>query len=143
MGIAIIAAALFNSAYSFAWDVKMDWGLAQPGSRKWGLRNTLLINHEDPWPYYAAVSVDLLLRLTWVVRLVEGRFRYTDMVLTLELVEVSNSGSPALTRLLTTDAMFATTVVVMVGFSVVLLRFRGFSKRNRGYDMYRGAKACA
>ncbi|CAM9969787.1 unnamed protein product, partial [Hapterophycus canaliculatus] len=88
VGAAIIVAALFNSAYSFAWDVKMDWGLAQPGSRKRGLRNTLLISHEDPWPYYAAVAVDLLLRLTWIARLIEGRFRYTDMVLTLELVEV-------------------------------------------------------
>lgn len=88
MGEAIILAALLNSAYSFAWDVKMDWGLGQPGSRKWGLRNTLLISHEDPWPYYVAVGVDLMLRLAWLTRLVDGRFRYTDMVLTLELVEV-------------------------------------------------------
>ena len=88
VGKAIIAAALLNSAYSFAWDVKMDWGLGQPGSRKWGLRNTLLISHEDPWPYYAAVAVDLMLRLAWLLRLADGRFRYTDMVLTLELVEV-------------------------------------------------------
>lgn len=88
MGKAIIAAALLNSAYSFAWDVKMDWGLGQPGSRRRGLRNTLLISHEDPWPYYAAVGVDLVLRLAWVARLADGRFRYMDMVLTLELVEV-------------------------------------------------------
>lgn len=66
----------------------MDWGLAQAGSKRWGLRNTLLISHEDPWPYYAAVCLDLVLRLTWLVRLVEGHFRYTDLVLTLELVEV-------------------------------------------------------
>ena len=66
----------------------MDWGLLQPGSRRWGLRNTLLINHEDPWPYYAAVAVDLVLRLAWLSRLAEGRFQSMDMVLTLELVEV-------------------------------------------------------
>lgn len=88
VGKAIIAAALLNSAYSFAWDVKMDWGLGQPGSRKWGLRNTLLISHEEPWPYYAAVAVDLVLRLAWLTRLADGRFQYVDMVLTLELVEV-------------------------------------------------------
>ncbi len=92
MGKAIIGAALLNSAYSFAWDVKMDWGLVQPGSRRWGLRNTLLISHEDPWPYYAAVAVDLVLRLAWLSRLAEGRFQSTDMVLTLELVEVRRWG---------------------------------------------------
>lgn len=70
----------------------MDWGLGQRGSRRWGLRNTLLICHEAPWPYYVAVAVDLVLRLTWVARLVEGRFRSVDMVLTLELVEVSFVG---------------------------------------------------
>lgn len=94
VGNAIIAAALFNSAYSFAWDVKMDWGLGQAGSRKWGLRNTLLISHEEPWPYYLAVVVDLVLRLAWLLRLMEGRFRYTDMVLTLELVEVGTAVTP-------------------------------------------------
>ncbi|CAM9514062.1 unnamed protein product [Pylaiella littoralis] len=88
VGNAIIAAALFNSAYSFAWDVKMDWGLGQTGSRTWGLRNTLLISHEEPWPYYLAVVVDLVLRLSWLLRLKEGRFGHVDMVLTLELVEV-------------------------------------------------------
>lgn len=88
VGNAIIAAALFNSAYSFAWDVKMDWGLGQTGSRTWGLRNTLLISHEEPWPYYLAVVADLVLRLSWLLRLKEGRFGHVDMVLTLELVEV-------------------------------------------------------
>ncbi|CAN0436450.1 unnamed protein product, partial [Ectocarpus fasciculatus] len=89
VGRAIVAAALLNSVYSFAWDVKMDWGLGQRGSRRWGLRNTLLICHEAPWPYYVAVAVDLVLRLTWVARLAEGHFRSVDMVLTLELLEVS------------------------------------------------------
>ncbi|CAM9848145.1 unnamed protein product [Ectocarpus sp. 6 AP-2014] len=88
VGKAIIAVALLNSVYSFAWDVKMDWGLGQRGSRRWGLRNTLLICHEAPWPYYVAVAVDLVLRLTWVARLAEERFRSVDMVLTLELVEI-------------------------------------------------------
>lgn len=68
----------------------MDWGLVQTGSKRWGLRNTLLISHEDPWPYYAAVVLDLLLRLTWLTRFLgtDGRLGATDMVLTLELVEV-------------------------------------------------------
>lgn len=88
LGQLMIGAALVNSVYSFAWDVKMDWGLCQAGSRRWGLRNTLLISHEDPWPYYAAVAMDLVLRLTWIARLAEGWFPLTDMVLTLELIEV-------------------------------------------------------
>lgn len=70
----------------------MDWGLGQAGSRKWGLRNTLLISHEEPWPYYLAVVADLVLRLAWLLRLMEGRFRHMDMVLTLEVVEVGGSG---------------------------------------------------
>ena len=66
----------------------MDWGLGQAGSKRWGLRNTLLISHEDPWPYYVAVVMDFVLRLAWVARYLEGRLVFTDMVLTLELVEV-------------------------------------------------------
>ncbi|CAN0254222.1 unnamed protein product [Laminaria digitata] len=66
----------------------MDWGLGQTGSKRWGLRNTLLISHEDPWPYYVAVVMDFVLRLAWVARFLEGRLPFTDMVLTLELVEV-------------------------------------------------------
>ena len=66
----------------------MDWGLGQAGSKRWGLRNTLLINHEDPWPYYVAVVMDFVLRLAWVARFLEGRLAFTDTVLTLELVEV-------------------------------------------------------
>ena len=84
-----MAAALFNSMYSFAWDVRMDWGLGQPGAKRWGLRNSLLISPEDPWPYYVAVGLDFVLRLTWLARLADGWFRYRDLVLTLELIEVS------------------------------------------------------
>lgn len=67
----------------------MDWGLMQPGAKKWGLRNTLLINHDNPWPYYAAMVMDLLMRLTWLARRHKGWMGFTDLVLTLELVEVS------------------------------------------------------
>lgn len=66
----------------------MDWGLWQAGSKRWGLRNTLLISHEEPWPYYAAVAMDFLLRLTWLARLHKGWMGFTDLVLTLELIEV-------------------------------------------------------
>ncbi|CAM9201053.1 unnamed protein product [Ascophyllum nodosum] len=88
LGNCIVAAALFNSMYSFAWDVRMDWGLGQPGAKRWGLRNSLLISPEDPWPYYVAVGLDFVLRLTWLARLADGWFRYRDLVLTLELIEV-------------------------------------------------------
>lgn len=88
-GHLIVAAMLFNSMYCFAWDVRMDWGLAQAGSKRCGLRNTLLISHEHPWPYYTAIAADFLLRLTWLARLRTGWGAYTDVALVLELVEVS------------------------------------------------------
>lgn len=87
-----MVAALFNSLYSFAWDVKMDWGLGQSSAKRWGLRNTLLVSPEDPRPYYAAVGLDLVLRLTWLTRLMDGWFQNTDLVLTLELIEVGVGG---------------------------------------------------
>lgn len=88
LGQVILLVALFNSLYCFAWDVRMDWGLGQVGAKRCGLRNTLLISHEDPWPYYVAIALDFVLRLTWLARLGRGWAGFTDVVLTLELVEV-------------------------------------------------------
>lgn len=85
----VIVAAIFNSLYSFVWDVRMDWGLGQAGAKRWGLRNTLLVSRNAAWPYYAAIALDLVLRLAWVAKLMEKGLARTDLVLTLELVEVS------------------------------------------------------
>ncbi|CAN0311165.1 unnamed protein product, partial [Discosporangium mesarthrocarpum] len=85
------ASALVNSLYSFAWDVRMDWGLGQPRAKKWGLRNTLLVSRDASWPYYIAVAVDLVLRLAWLpVRLGERKLDDTiDLALMLGVLEVT------------------------------------------------------
>ncbi|RKP11903.1 EXS family-domain-containing protein, partial [Piptocephalis cylindrospora] len=66
-----------NSVYSFWWDVKVDWALsfsasptpapifASPSSSL--LRPNL--HFREPMIYYAAVLFDLLLRLTWSLKL--------------------------------------------------------------------------
>ncbi|OAA61015.1 protein-er retention protein [Niveomyces insectorum RCEF 264] len=80
-----ILAVLVNSLYSFYWDVAKDWDLtlfeaARQEARNshsgstirseypWGLRRRL---HLRPAPlfYYAAIAVDLTLRLSWVLTL--------------------------------------------------------------------------
>ncbi|KAJ0403929.1 hypothetical protein P43SY_009422 [Pythium insidiosum] len=60
--------AVFNSLYSFLWDVIMDWGLGQPGlpRRVAFLRHQLLYR---PRPlYYVVIAVDFVLRILWVTK---------------------------------------------------------------------------
>ncbi|CAN0456819.1 unnamed protein product, partial [Phaeothamnion confervicola] len=80
-------AAVLNSSFCFGWDVKMDWGLAQPGSKRPGLRNTTLLSRAS-WPYYSAVALDAVLRMVWVVKYWATELPFTDLVLVLEIVEV-------------------------------------------------------
>jgi hypothetical protein len=56
-----------SSAYSFVWDLYMDWGLLRPtrcASRR-GLRDELML--QAPAAYYAAMALNGALRLTWVL----------------------------------------------------------------------------
>lgn len=86
-----IVSVFVNSLYSFWWDVTNDWGLAllapsahsstsnfkrsaaSVGSQSRYqvgvslLRPSTLLS--DPWIYYAAIAIDLLLRLTWSFKL--------------------------------------------------------------------------
>lgn len=60
--------AVFNSMYSFLWDVIMDWGLGQPNLPK---RVTLLRHqlHFKPHKlYYGVIVVDFGLRILWVTK---------------------------------------------------------------------------
>ncbi|ORX82852.1 EXS-domain-containing protein [Basidiobolus meristosporus CBS 931.73] len=65
---------LFNSLYSFYWDVVMDWGLSVSCSpeKKSGmivLRHILL--YREP-VYYISILVDFFLRTTWSLKLSEN-----------------------------------------------------------------------
>jgi myo-inositol-1(or 4)-monophosphatase len=108
---------LVNSLYSFLWDVIMDWGLGHinlnsssssssgssrkggggersPSSRlrHWGLRPTLLFGSAGS--YYAAIGLDLVLRLVWVLKYVEfdHRLSYDKFMLLIEGLEVLRRG---------------------------------------------------
>ncbi|GLE03319.1 hypothetical protein PINS_up012209 [Pythium insidiosum] len=60
--------AVFNSLYSFLWDVIMDWGLGQPGlpRRVMFLRHQLL--YRPRVLYYVVIAVDFVLRILWVTK---------------------------------------------------------------------------
>lgn len=60
--------AVFNSMYSFLWDVIMDWGLGQPNlpKRVKFLRHQLLYRPRKL--YYVVIVVDFALRILWVTK---------------------------------------------------------------------------
>jgi hypothetical protein len=111
----LLWALLANSLYSFGWDVVMDWGLGHCGSssgrrryhplhhhhhhhavaaptRYPGLRPTLLFG--AAWPYYAAITLDLGLRLLWALKYLEvdHRLSYDRFMLLIEALEVFRRG---------------------------------------------------
>lgn len=102
----LLVVLLVNSLYSFLWDVIMDWGLGhvkltgapKKGGggavrlRHWGLRPTLLFGSAGS--YYAAIGLDLVLRLVWVLKYVnfDHRLSYDKFMLLIECLEVLRRG---------------------------------------------------
>lgn len=103
-----IVACITNSLYSFWWDVTKDWDLTlfkkSPKSRltasdsslelrspdipHYGLRHNLTFS---PTIYYAAIVLDLLLRMLWSVKLsphLHSLAEYESGVFTMECLEV-------------------------------------------------------
>ncbi|ORX93187.1 EXS-domain-containing protein [Basidiobolus meristosporus CBS 931.73] len=69
-----LLAVIFNSLYSFYWDVVMDWGLgarfsAEKGTRMMLLRQILI--YRKP-VYYISILIDFFLRTTWSLKLSES-----------------------------------------------------------------------
>jgi hypothetical protein len=60
--------SLGSSAYSYGWDLVMDWGLLRPSKAHPGLRDVLMV--KEPRLYYFAMGLNALLRLTWIASLV-------------------------------------------------------------------------
>ncbi|CEO94615.1 unnamed protein product (mitochondrion) [Plasmodiophora brassicae] len=59
-----VVVAIMSTLYLYAWDIRMDWGLLQRGARPPLLRSRLMF---PPAVYYAAMLINLLLRITWVL----------------------------------------------------------------------------
>jgi hypothetical protein len=61
-------AVIIYTAYTFTWDVFMDWGLAWPDATAPVLLRSRLM-YSRVWYYYAAMIVNLVLRMCWTLRL--------------------------------------------------------------------------
>ena len=65
---ACVLISLASAAYSYGWDLVMDWGLLRPSKAHPGLRDVLMV--KEPRLYYFAMGLNALLRLTWIASLV-------------------------------------------------------------------------
>lgn len=92
-----LLAVFTNSLYSFYWDVTKDWDLTLFTSKEernapdqpWGLRRQRVFQPDVL--YYAAVSVDLLLRCTWSLKLSVHLYHLNDLeggIFLLEMFEI-------------------------------------------------------
>ena len=57
--------AAFSSCWSYCWDMKMDYGLLQPGTTNKFLRNDIF--YKRKWIYYTAMMLNLMGRFAWVL----------------------------------------------------------------------------
>ena len=86
-------AVIFNTLLSFIWDTWMDWGLgwAWPGQTVAPLlRPKLLLGR--PWLYYSSLVFNLVLRMTWSLRLsshLQQRATGAAFGLFFQLLEIS------------------------------------------------------
>mmetsp|Transcript_27400 Transcript_27400/g.49318 ORF Transcript_27400/g.49318 Transcript_27400/m.49318 type:complete len:402 (-) Transcript_27400:401-1606(-) len=59
-----IGIAVFSTLYGFCWDIIIDWGFFDGEASHFGLRRKLI--YKKPIIYYGVISLNMLLRLTWV-----------------------------------------------------------------------------
>ncbi|KAF1783660.1 Inositol monophosphatase, metal-binding site [Phytophthora cactorum] len=80
--------AVFNSLYSFLWDVVMDWGLGQPKlpRRVAFLRHQLIYRPRKI--YYLVIVVDFVLRIMWVAKWWDWMHRGVHFKLVAQVAEV-------------------------------------------------------
>ncbi|KAI8071825.1 EXS family-domain-containing protein [Thamnidium elegans] len=64
MEIIWIICCIVNSSYTSIWDLKMDWGLLQPDSKQFLLRDDLVFYR---WTYYVAAPINIALRFAWAL----------------------------------------------------------------------------
>lgn len=102
-----IFVCLLNSGYSWWWDITKDWDLtlltSNPGTNESPMTNFELRSQESkayglrenmtfkPTMYYAAILIDLILRMLWSVKLsphLHGLSEYESGIFTMECLEV-------------------------------------------------------
>ncbi|KAI7856959.1 EXS family-domain-containing protein [Circinella umbellata] len=71
-----ILASMINSSYTSIWDIKMDWGLLQPASRHFLLRDDLVFYK---WVYYVAAPLNVMLRFAWAIN-TAGLTLHSDVI---------------------------------------------------------------
>jgi len=74
--------------YGGTWDLYMDWGLFERNDKHWLLRKEITY---PTWFYFEAVITDVLLRLTWILRLLpSGTLPWDSRItsFTLAMLEV-------------------------------------------------------
>lgn len=92
-----MAAVMFNSLYSFYWDVAKDWDLTLFSSKRerdspeypYGLRRNLFFHTHEI--YYFAIGLDLLLRCTWSLKLSPHLDHFNDLeggIFVMQILEV-------------------------------------------------------
>jgi hypothetical protein len=75
-----------STAYTYSWDVFMDWGLSFKDGRPYVLafaplrRQRRMVNKDSYWPYYTAVVADLGLRFLWTLTLAPGFLPFGSFV---------------------------------------------------------------
>ena len=88
---------LFNSLYSFYWDVAKDWDLTlfspshirNSSEHPYGLRRHTHFHSKEM--YYSAILIDLLLRCTWSLKLSPHLDHWNDLegsIFVMEVLEV-------------------------------------------------------
>jgi hypothetical protein len=65
---AFITFATINSIYTSFWDIYYDWSLGDPHAKHRFLRKEL--GYKKVWWYYAAITIDPILRFNWTMYLV-------------------------------------------------------------------------
>ncbi|KAJ5176891.1 uncharacterized protein N7482_002768, partial [Penicillium canariense] len=58
-----ITFALLNAVYTSVWDVGMDWSLGTP---QYKLLREELVWRRNPWVYYIAIVVNIVIRFNWI-----------------------------------------------------------------------------
>jgi len=61
---------VLGAAYSFFWDVRMDWGMGEFTSKHWGLRDNIAL---PAWFYYCAILFDACARGPYAIYISPGQ----------------------------------------------------------------------
>lgn len=87
MDLVWILTSMVNSTYTSIWDIRMDWGLLQSTdttAQHFLLRPNLVF---QPWVYYIAAAVNIILRFAWTLNAAGLIFRSDALNLITALLE--------------------------------------------------------